>query len=112
MHTYIAGIFYQPQDGEIFVTPRLLITDELLDVKMEFNRVNLNVLCGELLDCLVTHDPSDVRGITLPEEECLQLWPDLLIAPVFTEHVRGINLTRDVVERNHIGGDCLANPVE
>jgi len=47
--------------------------------------------------------------ISLPEEDGLKYWPDLLISPVLAEDVCRIHVACDVVESDDLGGYGLSD---
>ena len=55
---------------------------------------------------LLLEQPS---SISLPEQERLELLPDLLVSPRLTKNVSWVNLTRDMEELDHSTCDGFTN---
>ena len=58
------------------------------------------------LAMLLLEQPS---RISLPEQEWLELLPDLLVSPMLTENVSWVNLTRDMEELDHSTFNSFTN---
>ena len=57
-------------------------------------------------------DVGNLRSLTLPEEESTENRPRALVAPVFAQHVRGVDLTRNKVKADKLGSNSFTNAVK
>jgi hypothetical protein len=46
-----------------------------------------------------------IRGVTLPKQQCLELRPGLCTSPMLAKHVSGIDSSRNVDEEQRLGSD-------
>ena len=54
---------------------------------------------------------EELAGITWPKQQWLQLFPDLLEAPMLAQDVRRVDVTGDVDKVNDTTGNSFSNSV-
>ena len=54
---------------------------------------------------------EELMGITWPKQQWLQLFPDLLKAPMLAQDVSRVDVTGDVDKVDDTTGDCFSNSV-
>ena len=62
---------------------------------------SVSPLRDAVVDFLAVLLLEQLLHISLPEQERLELLPDLLVSPMFTENVSWVKFTRDMEELDH-----------
>ena len=62
---------------------------------------SVSPLRDAIVDFLVMLLFEQLPRISLPEQEWLELLPDLLVSPMLTKDVSWVNLTRDMEQLDH-----------
>ena len=62
---------------------------------------SVSPLRDAVVDFLVVLLLEQLPRISLPDQERLELLPDLLVSPMLTENVSWVNFTRDMEELDH-----------
>ena len=70
---------------------------------------SVSPLRDAVIDFLAMLLLEQLPRISLPEQERLELLPDLLVSPMLTENVSWVNFTRDMEELDHSTCDGFTN---